>query len=143
MYEVAGALPTEHRESGRYAKQDSLDVDVDHRLPILDGEFVERTYRHRTGVAEEHIQSAKPFLGKANELLEVRTLADVRDPVSCFMPGGLDVRRQCRKGLVMAGTQDHLCAAVGQVERCRASDSAAGSRYCDHFAVYHADSICH
>jgi hypothetical protein len=55
------------RQRCRDAVQHAFDVDVDHLLPILDAQVVERGDRHHTGVIDEHIKLAVPLAGQPHE----------------------------------------------------------------------------
>jgi hypothetical protein len=75
--DVPGLLRPENRQCSDNAVEDALDVDVDHRLPVLHAEPVERRDRHDAGVVDEHVKAAKAVECELDEGRDVVAAADV------------------------------------------------------------------
>jgi hypothetical protein len=61
-------LRPEHGQGSRDAVQDALDVDVDHRVPVVDAQVVQRGHRHDASVADEHVQPTEPLVRQRDEV---------------------------------------------------------------------------
>ena len=61
------ALPAEDRQRRRDAVQNALDIDVDHLLPLLDAQVVERGDRPHAGIVDENVELAEALPGQLDE----------------------------------------------------------------------------
>jgi hypothetical protein len=68
------ALPSKNGQNGCDAVQQALDVDIDHRLPILDAQVFELRDGTNPGVADQHIKLAIPIGCQADERSHVLSL---------------------------------------------------------------------
>ena len=72
------ALIAKDRQSRRDSVKETLQVDVDHILPIADRQVVEGSYRADAGIANEDIKLAKSLAGQTNEASQVISFPHIR-----------------------------------------------------------------
>ena len=71
------SLGPKHGQRCGDAVEHAFDVDVDHLLPVLDAQFVERGDGHHAGIVDEHVKLAIPLTGQRDEGDEVSAPFDV------------------------------------------------------------------
>jgi len=80
--DVADMLFAHGRQNRGNAVKHALDVDVDHLIPLVDLEFIERRrQRHQAGVVDQHIDAAIGLLRRLGQRIELSTVSDVGNPV--------------------------------------------------------------
>ena len=110
------------------APEHRVQVDVDHRLPLLDGELL---HRHRgkahAGVVEEHIEPAPGVLHLGEDGAHVLRLGDVgrQHHGACL---GARVGRRLLEQLGAASDERHVVGVFEQGERRRFADAGARAR---------------
>lgn len=72
--DVSGFLPGERRQHGCDAVEDTLDVHVDHLVPVLCLQRRERGIRHKTGVQEDDVDATERILGKLHDVVVFQQL---------------------------------------------------------------------
>jgi hypothetical protein len=132
--DLASSLSLHDRQACGYAVKNAADVDVDHPVPLLDFQRVERRQRHDPGVVDEDIQAAILADGLAGKGLHVGAIGDVECAAktrSAFGTYGFD---QGFQPVGAAGAKDDAGAFPCKVSRRRLADTAAGSCNGDHFS---------
>ena len=100
--EVPEALLAEDRQRRGDAVQDALEVDVDHLLPVLDAQVVQRGDQPDPGVADEDVELAVALAcqrDQAGEVLAPRHVraAQAASPPACSMRAASASRRSGRR----------------------------------------------
>ncbi len=128
------------RDHRRHERLDDVDgphqVDVDHRLPVLMGEPVDRAPRRDARDVHHHVHRGMVGVDVGGESGDRVIVGDVE----CAVLGHLRAQRQGvgdrrRQSLCIAVGEVQLGALCGQLQRGRAADAAGGTRQEAPFAV--------
>src|SRR6266403_6390647 len=92
--EMSETLLAKDRQRCGDAVQDTFNVDVDHLLPILDAQVVERRNWHNAGIAEENVELAVPLTCQLDEVGYVATPFHVCACIGGFAASIRDAGRQ-------------------------------------------------
>lgn len=68
---IADALPLHDGQSGHDAVQHTVDIDVDHPVPLVDFSCFRRRQRHPAGIVDQHIDTAMGVLREGREGLHI------------------------------------------------------------------------
>ncbi|EGE58966.1 hypothetical protein RHECNPAF_2530040 [Rhizobium etli CNPAF512] len=125
--DLPGSLRLHDRQGCRDAVEHTLDVDIDHPVPLLDLEGRERRERHDAGIVEDDVEPAEFRSGKTREGLDLGTVGDVKLPQTHRSAPGFDFAGEPLQAFgtpradhdVGAGRSQHLCRSF--------ADAAAGA----------------
>ena len=126
--EMPESLRAKHRQRCGDAVEHAFDVDVDHLLPVLDTQVVERGNGHHASVVDEHVEFPVPLARQLDQSGQIIATFDVGRCVGCLTSGSHDPIGQRRKPIRPARTKDDLGASFGEQERCCLADAAARAR---------------
>ena len=76
--DVPGLLLLHVRQRRGDAVEHALDVDVDHPVPVVDLEALERRLRHQPGVVDHHVDAPVRLHGRVDQPLHLVAVGDVR-----------------------------------------------------------------
>ena len=131
---MAEALPTEHGKSRRNTVEDTLDVDVDHLVPIIDAQLVQQRYWPYPGVADKHVDFAEPLTGQRNEPGQFIALLHVRSDIGRFATRYHNLPGNGLKAIRPARAEYELRPPPCEQERRRPANPAAGTGNRNDFA---------
>ena len=121
-------LRAKHRQRCGNAVEHAFDVDVDHLLPVLDTQVVERGNGHDASVVDEHVEFPVPLARQLDESRHIVTPFDVRGCVGRVAAGCDDTGGQSRKAIWSTRAEDDFGAPFGEQQRCGLADAAARAR---------------
>ena len=114
MHELPGLLPPEHRQRGRDPVQHALDVGVDHLVPVVDPQRVQRRDQAHADVADQDVQAAEALLRQRGQPGHVGPAPHVGGLVSGLSPAIGDAACHCLQPLQPPGAQDDPGSLPGQ-----------------------------
>src|SRR6185295_2594583 len=126
--EVPETLLAENRQCRGDAVEDTFDVDVDHLVPFVDAEIVERRDRANAGVVDENVKLAVPLTCQLEEIGQVFAPFYVRARIGHLATRAHDAVGESLEALRSTCTEHDLYAALGEQERSRLADATACSR---------------
>ena len=128
------ALRAEHRQRRRDAVQDALYVDVDHGVPIIDAQLVERGDRPDAGVVDQRVELAEPLAGQRDQGGQVLAPPHVRARAGRLATGRHDAAGKGLEAIHPARAEHELRAPPGEQQRRRRADPPARARDGDDLA---------
>ena len=131
---MPGFLPREDRQRGGNAIERAAQVDVDHRVPVIDAQRIEARDRADAGVVDDNVEPAAMFERERDERFEIGAHTDIGAPVRHFAPGRRDLARDIRQQVFAPRAEHDRCARLCQQQGRRAADAAAAPGNRDHFA---------
>ena len=84
--EMPETLFAEDGQRGSDTVQDAFDVHVDHLLPILDAQVVEKRNRRNAGIIDENIQFTESLTGQLDEVGQVGPSCNLRGCIDRLAP---------------------------------------------------------
>ena len=105
--------------------QNTFDISVDHILPIVDAQIVERRDRHNAGIVDENIKLAVALTCQLDKVGQIVTPADIFASVRGFTAHIRDASRQSLEAIRSARAEYELCTTISEKERSRLANSAA------------------
>ncbi|MNL04767.1 hypothetical protein D3C87_1253440 [compost metagenome] len=127
-------------QRGGDAIEHTLDVDVDHPVPLIRAPLSHGCNRHQAGVVDHHVDTAELFDSGCDERLHLRLYRDIGGNGQRFTTGGTNFFGNHLQTLFTPRCQYDLGAASGQVTGGAFTQSAAGASDNHNFA---ADVVAH
>src|SRR6185295_7004554 len=126
--EMSETLLAENWQRCGDAVQDTFDVDVDHLVPFVDAEVVERRDRANAGVVDESVKLAVPLTCQLDKIGQVFAPFYVCARIGHLATRAHDAVGESLEALRSTCTEHDLCAALGEQERSRLADATACPR---------------
>ena len=123
---MAVTLLQHHRIGRRHSVHDAADIDVDDRVPLVQGEQFGVPAPADARVVEHQVQSAGPVHHIVDRLLHRRCVSDVESSRARRTWAGQVLGGACRRGPVDVGAE-HVGADGHQCSAQRRADARAGS----------------
>src|SRR6266576_2032013 len=112
--EMSETLVAEDRQRCGNAVQHTFDVDIDHLLPILDAQVVERGNWHNAGIAEENVKFAVSLTCQLDEGGYLPTPFYVCACIGCLSTRSRDTASEGLKAIQSARAEHDLGTALGR-----------------------------
>ena len=112
--EVPKTLPAEDRQGRGDAVENALDVDVDHVLPLLDAQVVERGQRPDAGISDKNVELAVTLRCQGDECGHIGAPSHIRDQIDGFSTG---FGNASRKGFEPIRMESLFMGCVGFSQR--------------------------
>jgi hypothetical protein len=96
------------------AVEHTFDVDIDHSLPILDAQVVERGNWHNAGIAEENVKFAVSLTGQLDEVGYVAPPFYVCACIGRLATRSRDTASESLKAIQSARAEYDLRTALGE-----------------------------
>src|SRR6266576_5473914 len=112
--EMSKTLLAEDRQRGGDAVEHTFDVDVDHLLPILNAQVVERGNWHNAGIVEENVKFAVLLTCQLNEVGYLPTPFYVCACIGCLSTRSRDTASEGLKAIQSARAEHDLGTALGR-----------------------------
>jgi len=103
-------LPSKNGQSGGDAVQQSLDVDIDHCLPVLDAQLLELRDRTDPGIGDQHIKLAMAIGRQTDERSHILSLRHVGAPVNRIPARNLNFASDSFQFVMASGAEHDLCS---------------------------------
>jgi hypothetical protein len=126
--DVTGTPGTHEREDGRDPVQGAPQVHVDHLVPLVDAQGLQRRQGHHARVVDEHVDAAVPLVGGVREGAHAVEARHIEFPMFGSAAGRADLVGEGLEPVDAAGAEYDLVAVRRQPAGGRLADAAARSR---------------
>lgn len=131
---MTGSLPLKDRQRGSNPVQRAAQIDVDHRIPIVDSQRIEAGNGADPSIVHQDVQLAAALEASATSASRSARRVTSVTRYATTPPSERNVMGDGCQSVLSAGTQHHDGAALREQPGGRTTDSAARSGDCDDLA---------
>ena len=134
----------EDRQCSRDSVQQSLDVDVDHAIPLVSASITERCNRHQPGIVDQYINAPVGVDGTLNERFDLFLRGDIGLIRDCLTTCIGQLSHQCVEFIFAACGQHYARAKRSKVACSRFTQATAGAGDNDNFSrnvIAHVENL--
>jgi hypothetical protein len=114
-------------QDGGDAVKHAADVYINHAIPLLNLEFVQRRQRHYAGIVDNHVDLPECFQREIGEPLHVGELGHVERAVFCCPTGGANLGSDFLEAVSPARAKNDAVPLAGEEAGGGLADAATGA----------------